>query len=71
MPKKNVSFRNDRGESLAGILDLPDTEPAAYALFAHCFTCSKNLKAAGHLSRAPGRRQHWRAAFRFYRSRAK
>ena len=38
--------------ALAGILDLPDTQPAAYALFAHCFTCSKNLKAANHLSRA-------------------
>lgn len=52
MPRKNVRFENDHGESLAGILDLPDTEPAAFALFAHCFTCSKNLKAAAHLSRA-------------------
>ena len=30
----------------------PDAEPAAYALFAHCFTCSKDLKAAGWISRA-------------------
>ena len=52
MPRENVRFQNDRGESLAGILDLPDSTPAAFALFAHCFTCSKNLKAAGHLSRA-------------------
>jgi putative redox protein len=52
MPRKNVRFKNDRGESLAGILDLPDAEPAAFALFAHCFTCSKNLKAAAHISRA-------------------
>ena len=52
MPRKNVRFENATGDSLAGILDTPDTEPRAYALFAHCFTCSKNLKAATHLSRA-------------------
>jgi putative redox protein len=27
-------------------------EPVAYALFAHCFTCSKDLKAAGWICRA-------------------
>ncbi len=52
MPRKNVRFKNPGGESLAGILDLPDSPPTAFALFAHCFTCSKNLKAATHLSRA-------------------
>ena len=52
MPRKNVRFKNPEGESLAGILDLPDLSPTAFALFAHCFTCSKNLKAATHLSRA-------------------
>ena len=52
MPRKNVRFKNPEGESLAGILDLPESPPTAFALFAHCFTCSKNLKAAIHLSRA-------------------
>lgn len=52
MPRQNVGFSNDRGETLAGILDTPTSAPLAYALFAHCFTCSKNLKAASHLSRA-------------------
>lgn len=52
MPRKDVRFENDNGESLAGILDTPESTPAAYALFAHCFTCSKNLKAATHLTRA-------------------
>lgn len=52
MPRKNVRFKNDDGEALAGILDLPESAPIAFALFAHCFTCSKNLKAAAHLSRA-------------------
>ncbi|MCB1054716.1 MAG: alpha/beta fold hydrolase [Acidobacteria bacterium] len=33
-------------------MDLPDGEPRAFALFAHCFTCSKDLKALGWISRA-------------------
>ena len=52
MPSKNIRFDNGDGLSLAGILDLPHGDPDGYALFAHCFTCSKNLKAANHLSRA-------------------
>ncbi len=45
-------FRNRRGELLAGRLELPATRPRAYAVFAHCFTCSKNIKAARLISRA-------------------
>ena len=53
MRSENVTFENEQGEPLAGRLDLPaDGEPAAYALFAHCFTCTKNLQAVGHISRA-------------------
>jgi putative redox protein len=52
MMKKNVNFENSHGEKLAGILDLPVTPPRAYALFAHCFTCSKNLNAATNISHA-------------------
>lgn len=52
MQSKNVTFPNADGQTLAGILDLPAGEPVAWALFAHCFTCSKNLKAANHVSRA-------------------
>ena len=33
-------------------LDLPDLPPRYYALFAHCFTCSKDSKAAAYVSRA-------------------
>jgi len=48
-----VSFPNTGGQQLAAYLELPpDGEPVAYALFAHCFTCSKDLKAAFHLTRA-------------------
>ncbi len=53
MNTKKVTFPNGRGEQLAARLELPDDEqPLAYALFAHCFTCSKDLKAAVHISRA-------------------
>jgi putative redox protein len=52
MQSKNVNFPNPEGLSLSGILDLPAFEPVAWALFAHCFTCSKNLKAAANISRA-------------------
>lgn len=51
-------FPNGRGEQLAARLELPDDErPLAYALFAHCFTCSKDLKAAVQISRALSRRR--------------
>lgn len=52
MPNQNVVFENSHGQSLSGILDTPETPPEAYALFAHCFTCSKNLKAAANIARA-------------------
>ena len=48
-----LTFENPEGRKLAARLDLPlDTKPLAYALFAHCFTCTKNIKAIGHIARA-------------------
>jgi putative redox protein len=53
MQVRKLSFTNDTGQKLAAQIDLPENnQPAAYALFAHCFTCSKNIKAASHISRA-------------------
>ena len=52
MQNLKVEFENEDGQTLSGILDLPATAVQAYALFAHCFTCSKNLKAATNISRA-------------------
>ena len=50
---QKVQFQNPRGHTLSARLDLPaDGDPLACALFAHCFTCSKNLKAVGTISRA-------------------
>jgi len=47
-----ITFRGSLGDRLSARLDLPDGEPRAYALFAHCFTCSKDLRAAREISRA-------------------
>jgi putative redox protein len=52
MQSQNVVFENLAGHTLSGQLDLPTSVPIAYALFAHCFTCSKNLKAATNIARA-------------------
>ena len=47
-----VRFENEEGHELAGVLDMPDKSPRAWALLAHCFTGSKNLKATRQISRA-------------------
>ncbi len=53
MPTRRVTFTGATGLTLAARLELPaDSRPEAYALFAHCFTCTKNLRAAVALSRA-------------------
>jgi putative redox protein len=53
MHTKRVTFENAVGHKLAALLDLPvDDEPIAYALFAHCFTCSKDYKGVARVSRA-------------------
>jgi uncharacterized OsmC-like protein/pimeloyl-ACP methyl ester carboxylesterase len=54
MPRKSekVRFPSAQGTPLVGRLERPPGETRAYALFAHCFTCSKDLKAVGWLSRA-------------------
>jgi len=48
---KRVSFPNGRGQQLAGILEWPARQPRAFALFSHCFTCTKDLKATVRVSR--------------------
>ncbi|UCF76079.1 MAG: osmotically inducible protein C, partial [Betaproteobacteria bacterium] len=47
-----VRFPGAFGASLAARLDLPSSEPRAFALFAHCFTCSKDTLAASRISSA-------------------
>lgn len=45
-------FLNKSGETLSGRLELPASEPRAYALFAHCFTCSKDIVAPNVIAKA-------------------
>ncbi len=47
-----VEFEGSKGSVLAGRLDLPPGNPHGFALFAHCFTCSKDFVASARLSRA-------------------
>lgn len=53
MKSRKLFFEGAGGAQLAARLDSPvDGKPLAYALFAHCFTCNKNLRAVGNISRA-------------------
>ncbi len=46
-----VSFTGSLGETLAARLDKPAGPPRAYALFAHCFSCSKDIYAAARIAK--------------------
>jgi putative redox protein len=52
MPSTPVTFAGSQGHALAGRLDTPAAAPRAWGLFAHCFTCSKDTKAAAHITRS-------------------
>jgi putative redox protein len=57
MTTRRVHFTGSHGGRLAGRLELPpDGEPRATALFAHCFTCSKDTRGAVYASRALAQR---------------
>ena len=49
---EKVSFPGAHGHRLAARLDRPDGRPRAYALFAHCFTCTKDVFAAQRIAAA-------------------
>jgi len=51
MPEK-IEFMGSQGDLLAARLDTPSSTPRAYAVFAHCFTCSKDIFAASRISQA-------------------
>lgn len=51
-PANLIHFPGAFGTPLAARLDLPAAAPVAYALFAHCFTCSKDTLAAARISAA-------------------
>jgi uncharacterized OsmC-like protein/esterase/lipase len=64
MKSTKVTFSNKENHTISAKLELPiDNKPKAYAIFAHCFTCSKNLSAVVNISRALA--QHGFGVLRF------
>ncbi len=53
MKSEKVTFTNSNGVELSGRLEFPvGSKPEVFAVFAHCFTCSKDVKAAAYITRA-------------------
>ncbi|MBV6638152.1 MAG: OsmC family protein [Mameliella sp.] len=50
MPTERITFPGHAGDRLAARLDLPEDTPLATALFAHCFTCGKDIAAARRIA---------------------
>lgn len=50
MRTERFQFAGEGGHQLSAALELPDSEPLAFALFAHCFTCGKDTLAAKRIS---------------------
>jgi uncharacterized OsmC-like protein/alpha-beta hydrolase superfamily lysophospholipase len=63
MPAEKFDFRSAQGHTLAALLDRPDGAVRAVALFAHCFTCGKDIRAARRI--AEGLKLHGIAVLRF------
>jgi len=60
---EKITFSGTDGNQLAGRLDLPDGKPEAYAIWAHCFSCTKDIFAASRV--AAGLTAHGIAVLRF------
>ena len=50
MPTERFQFAGSEGQKLAAALDTPEGRIRAYALFAHCFTCGKDVLAAKRIA---------------------
>jgi uncharacterized OsmC-like protein/pimeloyl-ACP methyl ester carboxylesterase len=50
MPAERFDFPNASGERLAALIDRPAGAPRAFALFAHCFTCGKDIRASRRIA---------------------
>jgi|GEM_PF-2736006 len=50
MPTEKLTFEGHGGEMLAARLDVPEMGHLATAVFAHCFTCGKDIAAARRIS---------------------
>ncbi len=47
---EKIVFSGANGDELAGRLDLPEGRPVAFALWAHCFSCTKDIFAASRVA---------------------
>jgi len=50
--REKVNFRNSQDHMLAGLMEFPAEQPRGYVLFAHCFTCGKDISSASRIARA-------------------
>mgnify|MGYP003385498190 CR=1 FL=1 len=50
MPTQRITFPGHSGETLSARLDLPAGAHLATAIFAHCFTCGKDIPAARRIA---------------------
>jgi len=57
MASSTLTFAGSQGFELTARLDSPAEKPIAYALFAHCFTCSKDSKAAAYIAKSLAERR--------------
>jgi putative redox protein len=63
MQTERFVFPGAQGQNLSGRLDSPETPPRGYALFAHCFTCGKDVLSASRIAAALA--EHGIATMRF------
>ncbi|MCO7223538.1 bifunctional alpha/beta hydrolase/OsmC family protein [Pleionea sp. CnH1-48] len=52
LQRKKFTFVNEQGIELSALLEMPANEPRGFALFAHCFTCGKDISSASRIARA-------------------
>ena len=54
MPRSRIKleFPGSDGLTIAGLLEIPEENPQSFALFAHCFTCGKDVVAASRIARS-------------------
>lgn len=50
--RAKLEFPGTDGLMVAGLLETPDTNPHSFVLFAHCFTCGKDVVSASRIARA-------------------
>ena len=55
MAGTRFTFAGGGGSELTGHLEAPEGTPRGWAIFAHCFTCGKDSRAAVHIARALSR----------------